>query len=249
LKEGHNPEQMGLKGTAGDVARWSSRVKLARNFRGLQVDEYSEPTLLGYSSFFQVFLTHSALERYLPMVGLKDDDLKDALLPYNPHEPIKQFFALDRSGKLFDFLHSRLNSKLRNNLTACREGTCSNVACLSASVRHIFVHGHLAANSHDINPKQVARACRGISDFLLEFMECDFSQRIGEYYSIAREQRSVSSSSQLQQISGQVPAVGRRVRPGPEAVVQGHGKVPVNEGGARRTSRCTRRGRKDGFSR
>src|SRR5262249_23709441 len=120
-------------------------------------------------------------ERYLPIVGWSAEDLKDAFLPYNPHEPIKQFFELDRSGKLFDFLHSRLNPKLRNNLAACREGTCSDVACLSASVRHIFAHGHLAANSHDLNPKRVARACKLISDFLLEFMECDFSQRIAEY--------------------------------------------------------------------
>jgi hypothetical protein len=49
-------------------------------------------------------------------------------------------------------------------------------------VRHIFAHGHLAANSSDINPKQVARACEGLSDFLLGFMECDFSRRIAEYY-------------------------------------------------------------------
>jgi hypothetical protein len=224
LREGHKPEQMGLNGTPGEIARWSSRVKLARNFRGLQVDEYSEQTLLGYSAFFQVFLTHSALERYLPIVGLTDDDLKDALLPYQPHEPIKQFFALDRSGKLFDFLHSRLNSKLRSNLKACREGTCSNVACLSASVRHIFAHGHLASNSHDINPKQVARACKGISDFLLVFMECDFTQRIVEYYhSTKREKRSVSSGRQPQRVSRQVTAVGQRVRPDPQPVVQGRG--------------------------
>jgi hypothetical protein len=190
LNEGHSPEQMGLKGTAGEIARWSSRVKLARNFRGLQVDEYAERTLLGYNAFFRVFLTHSALERYLPIVGLTEDDLKDALLPHNPHDSIKRFFALDRSGKLFDFLHARLRPKLRNNLTACRDGTCCDVACISASVRHIFAHGHLAANSHDIDPGQVARACAIISDFLLGFMECDFSRRIAEYYqSVARDRK------------------------------------------------------------
>src|SRR5437763_73440 len=62
----------GLKGTAGEIVRWSSRFKLARNFRGLQVDECSERTLRGYSGFFRVFLTHSALERYLPIVGLTE---------------------------------------------------------------------------------------------------------------------------------------------------------------------------------
>jgi hypothetical protein len=182
LNEGHRPEQMGLKGTTGEIVRWYSRFKLARNFRGLQVDEFSERTLLGYCGFFHVFLTHSALERYLPIVGLTECDLAEALRPHDPHESIRQFFAGDRSGKLFNFLHSRLKPKLRNNLTACRDGTCADVTCLSAAVRHIFAHGHLAANSSDINPNQVARACEGLSDFLLGFMECDFSRRVVGYY-------------------------------------------------------------------
>src|SRR5437899_619730 len=68
---------MGLKGTAGDVVRWSSRVKLARNFRALQVEDCSEQTLAGYSALFQVFLTHSALELYRSVVNLtKEDDLE-----------------------------------------------------------------------------------------------------------------------------------------------------------------------------
>jgi hypothetical protein len=181
LKDGHTLEQMGLRGTVGDVTRWSSRVKLARNFRGLQVEDYSEQTLRGYSGFFQVFLTHSALERYLPIVGLTENDLKEALLPHKPEEPIRRFFALDRAGKLFDFLHTRVRPKLRANLLACRDGTCCDVGCLSAAVRHIFAHGHLAANAHDINPSQVARACKVISEYLLDYMEYDFTGRMGEY--------------------------------------------------------------------
>jgi hypothetical protein len=181
-KDGHCPEQMGFNGTNGDVVRRSSRVKLARNFRGVQIDDYSERTLLGYGGFFRVFLTHSALERYLPIIGLAESGLTQALSPHNPHETIQRFFAGDRSGKLFNFLHSRLNKKLQNNLTACREGTCADVTCLSASVRHIFAHGHLTANASDINPNQVAKACECLSEFLLDFMERDFGQRIAEYY-------------------------------------------------------------------
>lgn len=182
LREGHTPEQMGLMTTSGEVVRWNSRVKLARNFRGLHVEDFAERTLLGYSAFFQVFLTHSALERYLPIVGLTEANLANALAPYNPHEPIKQFFALDRRGKLFDFLHARLKQKLRSNLAACRDGSSGDVTCLSAAVRHIFAHGHLGGTTNDINPNHAARACSVISDFLLEFMAHDFTSRIAEYY-------------------------------------------------------------------
>lgn len=184
LNEGHSPEQMGLKGTSGDVVRWKSRVKLARNFRGVHVEEIAERTLLGYSAFFQVFLTHSALELYLPIVGLPKKRIPAAVLaPHSPHEPIKQFFALDRKGRLFDFLHARLEQDtLKRDLTACREGTCYDVDRISAAIRHIFAHGHLGGTSNDINPTQVARACAIISDFLLDFMGNDFTTRITAYY-------------------------------------------------------------------
>jgi hypothetical protein len=182
LKEGHTSEQMGLKGTGGEVVRWNSRVKLARNFRGLHVDDFSERTILGYSAFFQVFLTHSALKRYLPIVGLTESALAAALAPHNPRETIQQFFALDPKGKLFDFLHARLNQKLQRNLAACRVGTCCDLTCISASVRHIFAHGHLGGTVNEINPNHVARACAIVSDFLLEFMAFDFTSRIAAYY-------------------------------------------------------------------
>lgn len=196
LNAGHSPERMGFKRTGGEIARWSSRMKLARNFRGLQVDGYSQRTLIGYYAFFRVFLTHSALELYRPIVGLAEGGMADALLPYKPHEPVKRFFALDRSGRLFDFLHARLKPKLQTNLAACRDGTCCDVACISSAVRHIFAHGHLSANANDIEPRRVARACAVISDFLLDFMECDFSRRIAVYYqSVAPERRKVRAAS------------------------------------------------------
>lgn len=182
MKQGHDPGEMGFKGTIGEISRWSSRFKLARNLQGLSVAECSDRTLMGYHAFFKVFLTHSAMERYLPIVGLIDSTLKDALMPYNPREVVHQFFELDRSGKLFDFLHSRVNPRLKGALTACREGVTHDIFCLSAAIRHIFAHGHLAANSNDIDPKRVSRACEGVANFLLDFMECDFSRRISEYH-------------------------------------------------------------------
>jgi hypothetical protein len=182
LKSGHSLDQMGLKGTASDVPRWNARVKLARDFQGLAVPSLSEKTLKGYNAFFQVFLTHSALERYLNLIGATTDHLEPLLQPYEPKETIKEFFGYDKKGRLFDFLHERLDKeRARNRLKACREGTCCNVAHVSAAVRHIFAHGHLTAHAHGINPNQVASACGTISEFLLNFMDADFTLRMIEY--------------------------------------------------------------------
>ena len=162
LRMDHTPQQMGLKGKAGDVVRWNTRVKLARNFRGLEVEGYTELTLQGYNALFRVFLTHSALELYRPIVNLDaKNDLLAALGPYNPDGPVKKFFALDRSGRLFDFLQSKLDKqRSKDSLRACREGASADVTCLSASVRHIFVHGHLSAHSNEIRPKQIVPVAR-----------------------------------------------------------------------------------------
>jgi hypothetical protein len=181
LKQGHTSQLMGLKGKDGDVARWNSRVKLARNFRGLHIIDCSDKTLKGYNALFQVFLTHSALERYLEIIDMKDDHLEPLLQPYSPDKTIKEFFDHDKKGKLFEFLSRRLTPRLRSKLTACRDGTCTNVCCLSASVRHIFAHGHLTAHSYGMNPNQVFAACNAVSEFLLDFMDSDFTMRVGDY--------------------------------------------------------------------
>jgi hypothetical protein len=181
LRKGHSADQMNLKGTNGDVSRWNSRVKLARNFRGIQVDSYSSETLKGYNAFFQVFLTHSALELYLKIIDVKDSQVEQLLKSLEPEKVVKNFFGNDKDGRLFTFLHRWVRPKLKTDLTRCRDGSCCNVCHLSASIRHVFVHGHMAARSNEMNPTHVAAACNAISDFLLDFMEYDFTSRIGDY--------------------------------------------------------------------
>lgn len=54
LTEGHSPEMMGF-GTqvcAGDINRFAARVRLARSFQGIKLDEYSSKTVSGYDAFF-----------------------------------------------------------------------------------------------------------------------------------------------------------------------------------------------------
>ncbi len=182
LRAGHTPDQLGLQGSTGNVTRWEARHKLARNFRGLQVDELSDETLKGYNAFLQVFLTHSAMELYVPLVRLDDKTLETHLAPFEPEKALREFFQHDRSGQLFDFLHERLNPKLKARLTACREGQCANIFHVSASIRHIFAHGHLTAHSNKLKPARIAKACLPVSTLLLDFMDADFTRRVTSYW-------------------------------------------------------------------
>ena len=66
-------EMMGFKCKAGDINEFANRVRLVRSFRGLQLDGYADETVAGYNAFLLIFLTHSALERFSEIFGVKND--------------------------------------------------------------------------------------------------------------------------------------------------------------------------------
>lgn len=184
LKLEHSPSEIGfgLNVRAGDINRFANRVRLARGFRGINLEGYSQETIVGYNAFFQVFLTHSALERFLEINSLKLDELDSLIAPYNPEKVIQEFLEKDKNALLYNFLHERVNDKLKVKLSQCQSCSSTNVAHISASIRHIFAHGHLCAHSNCINPKNVYSICISISDFILNFMDAEFTNKIEDYY-------------------------------------------------------------------
>jgi hypothetical protein len=175
----------GAKVRTGDINYFASRVRLAKNFRGIHLEGYSQETTFGYNAFFLVFLTHSALERFADINSFDKDlgKLGPLIARYNPEKVIQEFVEKDSKGLLYDFLYKRVNNNLKVKLNECRNYNSTNVAYLSASIRHIFAHGYLCAHSNGINPKNVYSICTSISDFLLNFMDAEFTKKIEEYYS------------------------------------------------------------------
>jgi hypothetical protein len=182
LKKGYNLADMGLRGRPGDVTRLAYRLRVAKSFRGLNLEGVTARTTKGYDAFMLVFLTHSALEQYLDMTDQALDDIEPAHRARGAEKLLAEFFEADRGGKLVEFLHKKLdNKRLREKLIECRERRCCNVGVISAAIRHIFVHGYLAANSNKINPAHVFRVAKKLSDFLLDYMDHDFRSRMREY--------------------------------------------------------------------
>ncbi len=182
----HDPSSIGFdpKVKTGDINRFAGRVRLAKNFRGINLEGYSQETISGYNAFFLVFLTHSALERFneINSFGLDLDKLNPLIAAYNPEKVIQEFVEKDKKGLFYNFLYKRVNDKLKLKLSDCRSYNSTNVAHISASIRHIFAHGHLCAHSNGINPKDVYSICISISDFLLKFMDAEFAKKIEDYY-------------------------------------------------------------------
>lgn len=193
-RQGHDSRRMGFKVKTGEINIFSNRMRLARSFKGIILDGYSDNSVAGYNAFIQVVLTHSALECFMGVQGLNRDPrtgkvsspqfdkLTDLMAPHEPHHVIALFNSKDKDGKLYDFLHSHLDSdRLKANLASCRDGSLPNVSYISASVRHMFAHGHLTANANGINPHDVNAICQSTSDFLIKFMDHEFTKVVDAY--------------------------------------------------------------------
>ena len=171
------------------INRLNARMNVARSFRGIELEGFASKTVNGYDAFLQVVLTHSVLERFVRMYGKssKVSGWEELISPYHPQEVIRKYFELDNQSRLFDFLCQHLDKKrdgeagaIEQGLTACRTGESKNVAFISGAVRHIFAHGHLTANANGITPARAYKACTLISDFLLDFMDAEFTKSVNE---------------------------------------------------------------------
>lgn len=176
----------------GDINRLNARINLAKSFQGLKLDGIGENTVMGYNALFQIVLTHSVLERFAEIFGHSRnfDTMSKPMLAYGSESVVANFFAKDKKGRLFDFLSKRTTDKnLKAKFADCQSGESSNVAHISVVVRHIFAHGHLCANVSGMSPRAVHAACMSVSDFLLRFMDAEFTCKIDACYARIAEKQ------------------------------------------------------------
>lgn len=183
LRHGHYPRKMGFKTSAGEINVFANRMRLARSFGGIDLEGYSETTVLGYQGFLRVFLTHSALECFMRInfASTNIDNLGPSIEGFHPEAVHKEFIEKDKKGLLFNFLYEKVENRLKPKLSDFRDGKNTNVGYLSASIRHIFAHGHLTAHTAGINPRNIDTICTSVSVFLIDYMDNEFTKKIDGY--------------------------------------------------------------------
>ncbi|MDP9438835.1 MAG: hypothetical protein M3P49_08835 [Actinomycetota bacterium] len=174
-----------------DLHLLHSRVRLAKSFNGIDAEGYGSDTMRSYNALCKVFLTQSALERFIAFMGLDDpkikfvkklDKLSDLMLPYGPEEVVKDCFDRDKKGLLYDVMYEYSDNRLRERVRWCRSGESANIAYLSASIRNIFAHGNMAANTNDLTAPTLEPICGSVSSFLLDFIDAEFTKKIDACY-------------------------------------------------------------------
>jgi hypothetical protein len=162
---------------AADVNRFQARYRLARAFRGLLLEGYSDTTKAGYDALTKVSLYWSAFEQM--MYALHIPDPRYFLGTYKFVLNLKKIEDVDSERKFFGFVRDKIDRKdLKSKLKTYIDSGSGNVFLLAKCVRHIYLHGHLTANVRGLSPQDIASICDFLCEALLKVMDAEFEARV-----------------------------------------------------------------------
>jgi hypothetical protein len=177
-KSGLSVTDLGFTCDAATINRFSSRYRLARAFKSVELDFYAEKTADGYSELFRLFLTWSAFEQFLLVVQKEQKELDDLMSKYDSDSLLCAVRAADTNNAFCDFLFTKVNESHKERLQEYKEGKLLNPTYFASAVRHIFAHGHLGAHAGAARPAQIKRVSMLLSDFHMHVMDSEFSKQM-----------------------------------------------------------------------
>jgi hypothetical protein len=163
----------GIFNVASVVNRFHARYKLARSFREMQLEGYSEQTVAGYSALMRASLHWTAFEMFKKALNIKDTRGIFKSYPFDSHlEAIRACFT---SKEFFQVVRGHLtDEKQRKQLDAFAAGDQISPLVLAKALRHIFFHGALTPNAGGASPAEVIVICDELCKYMVEIMDCEF---------------------------------------------------------------------------
>lgn len=173
------PAELGFPCKAGDLNRLLSRYRVAKSFRGIELEDYSADTLDGYSAIFGAFLAYSALEQFMDCSGLNLAGLLPALAKYEVAESNARIKAVPGHDAFLRAIHEHLDRAThRTHFEDFLAGKDANTLVLAAGVRHIFAHGKLTPNSGAGTSTAASGVCKELAALSLRVVEGEFLHRL-----------------------------------------------------------------------
>ena len=169
---------IGIMQTRGDVNRFRARFRAASSFRGLNLEGFSPSTSRGYASFCRVLFVYSAFESFLRLIGKEPWEVGSLLEEHGSIDTLSNLRALDSDHSFYEFIHERVNNRLKKELEEFIQMNPCSVGLLAGAIRHLFAHGHLTPNAAGGSPARATKICDIVSDFLLRFMSAEFGAMV-----------------------------------------------------------------------
>jgi len=176
IDKGIGAKTIGFALAGDDVSRFAARYRVAKAFQGITLDGYSGDTITGYNSLLRVFLTWSAFERFLRVIGHTQTSIEPLLTPYRPNDCLAALRKDDIGKTFYDFVAPRVNQDHQSRLQEFSNGTLANPTFLASAVRHLFAHGHLTAHAGGSSPEHVDQVCEILVYFHMSVMDGEFTR-------------------------------------------------------------------------
>jgi hypothetical protein len=161
---------------AASVNRFCARYKVARAFKGVELDGIGDSTRLGYGAMLRLILVWGALEALVKALNANMYTTKDFAERSNFSALLTELHGFPDSQVFFKFVNKNLNNKSQSaEVDKFLQGKPCNCITLAKVVRHIFLHGLLSPSVKGADPTAVSNICNLLSDCLFEVIDREFN--------------------------------------------------------------------------
>lgn len=176
--EDGNETEEGIKVTAKKFSQFENRWRLAKSFKGINVEEYTPETTKGYDAVMKNFLTFTALERFAVLLLPGEEWYKIPNLGTNEHADRAHqiILELDPNFEFVKIVKKRVSgATLKKRLSDLIHGDKKEVFSLSAGLRNLFAHGKIASK---ISGTAYPKITEQVAECLLCYMDDEISSRV-----------------------------------------------------------------------
>lgn len=161
-----------------DINRFNARFRAASAFRSVMLEGYSDTVIKGYTEYTRLLMTYSAFELLLKIVGKTQVTVRADLDAAGADSLLAELRELDEENAFYHFIYARVNSAHQAELSNYFANDPCNLAYLASAIRHIYAHGLLTPSANGGEPMVAAIISQKISNFLLCFMDNQFSKHV-----------------------------------------------------------------------
>lgn len=183
IEEGKTAQDLGFSESVsrGNIIIFANRYRVAKSFRGILLDEYTERTANGYSALFKLFLAWSTFEQLLKLLGIryKNERIKELCDKYEMLALCERIKHFDNKKTFYEFLQNNVDEKHKIQIQKFFDDEKElNISFLISSIRHVFAHGKLTPHSNKSEPTKTTKLCNELADFLLDLIDAEFTEII-----------------------------------------------------------------------
>jgi len=175
---------LGFNCSNGDVSRLNARYRLTKEYKGIMLENYEVRTKNGYEALFKAFLAWSVCERYHAIAkkgkSFPINFIESLFNREELTELLRNLQKIDKGQSLSEFIRINSEEFYQKEIDKYLASEDFHPLALLASLRNVFVHGHLAASVNETPSSKIIQMCNLLFNAVLDVIARDFERRVKE---------------------------------------------------------------------